>query len=148
MKNLFMFWVPMNIQKVLKVKLESGHHKVASRGMSWLVATKRFSDCLWKGNLMLMYCDLWPKEFKNWIVDRPTARDFTVFSLLLTWCAVSELEGKFCKIHKIQICIRVDRYHKTTRKTMTRTTANFLHFRCLRFSNLGTWDLKKKVIQL
>ena len=69
-----------------------------------------------------------------------------IFSLLLTWCAVSELEGKFCKIHKIQICIRVDRYDKTTRKTMTSlTTANFLHFRCLRFSNLGTWDLKKKL---
>ena len=35
-----------------------------------------FSDCLSRGNLMLMYCDLWPKEFK--IVDLPTASNFMV----------------------------------------------------------------------
>ena len=30
---------------------------------------------------MLMYCDLWPLAFDLWIVDRSTARDFTVYNL-------------------------------------------------------------------
>ena len=48
------------------------YHKVASRSTSQLVA---LSDCLWRGNLMLMYL---AKSFQNWMVDRSTARDFTL----------------------------------------------------------------------
>ena len=59
------------------------YHKVASSRLSRLVAHLHISDCLWRGNLKLMYCDLWPKEFKIWIVDQFTARNFTVcFSIV------------------------------------------------------------------
>ena len=30
-----------------------------------------------------MYCDLWPKVVQDWIVDRSTARNFTVFTYAL-----------------------------------------------------------------
>ena len=35
------------------------YRKVASSSLSWLVA---HLYCLWRGNLMLMYCDFWPKS--------------------------------------------------------------------------------------
>ena len=41
--------------------LKSFYHKVASSSLSWLV--KHFW-LLSKENLMVMHCDLWPKEFK------------------------------------------------------------------------------------
>ena len=34
------------------------------------------------GNLVLMYCDLWTKEFKIKIVDQSTARDFMLIALI------------------------------------------------------------------
>ena len=40
------------------------YHKVASRSTSRLVPHPRIFRLFMKGNLMLMYCDLWPKEFK------------------------------------------------------------------------------------
>ena len=33
-------------------------------------------------NLMLIYCDLWPKSYKIELVDQSTARDFTAIVLL------------------------------------------------------------------
>ena len=36
---------------------------------------------------MRMYCDLWPKSFKiEYVVDRSTARDFTVFRNMIVMC--------------------------------------------------------------
>ena len=77
-EKFFLVWVPMNIQKVLKVKLESDHHKVASRDMSRLVADKKIFRLFMKGK-----CDayvLWnlTKSFQDKIVDRSTARNFMV----------------------------------------------------------------------
>ena len=37
-----------------------------------------FSDCIRRGNLVLMYCKPLTQRVQNWIVDRSTARDFTV----------------------------------------------------------------------
>ena len=91
----------------------------------------------------------------NFIHSDKATKFCEIFTLLLTVYTVVKSKVRISQNFvasseymnfKIQICIRVDRYDKTTRKTMTSpTTANFLHFRCLRFSNLGTWDLKKKL---
>ena len=43
----------------------SVYRKVASSRLSWLVAHfKDFQTAYETGNLMFMYCDLWPKELK------------------------------------------------------------------------------------
>ena len=53
-----------------------------------------FSECLWRGNLILMWP--WAKSFQNWIVDRSTARNFTVLkynfrNVLVSLCRSSRL---------------------------------------------------------
>ena len=54
------------------------YRKVASSSMSWLVAHLRIFRMLMKGKFDAYV--LWPlaKKFQNWIVDRSTAREFTV----------------------------------------------------------------------
>ena len=40
------------------------YRKVSSRSTSWFVAHPSISEYLWRGNLMLMYCDFWLKFSK------------------------------------------------------------------------------------
>ena len=40
-----------------------------------------FSDCLWRGLLILMYCDLLTKKLIFWIVTHVRIRDYTVFRI-------------------------------------------------------------------
>ena len=55
------------------------YRKVASRSTSWLVARPRIFRPFMKGKFdPYVLCDLWPLTIDLWIVDRSTARDFTV----------------------------------------------------------------------
>ena len=72
-KNLYQS--PCNLKKVRQIL----YSKVAGSRLSWLVEHPSISDWLWRENLMLMYCDLWSKEFKiEYIVDQSNACDFTL----------------------------------------------------------------------
>ena len=59
--------------------------KVASSSLSWLVAHFQIFRRLTKGKFDAYV--LWPlaKKFQNWIVDRSTARNFTV-ACILSFC--------------------------------------------------------------
>ena len=48
----------------VQVGHESTYHRVASSRLTVLGSStfKDFWDCVWKGNLMLIYCNLWPKK--------------------------------------------------------------------------------------
>ena len=65
---------------------DTDYHKVAISSMSLLVAHLMIFRRLMKGKFDA--CVVWPlaKKFQNWIVDRSTARDFTVYSLNSTKC--------------------------------------------------------------
>ena len=52
--------------------------KVASSRLSWLVANPRIFRLFMKGNFDAYVLWLLDKMVQNWIVDRSTARDFTV----------------------------------------------------------------------
>ena len=43
---------------------------------------KDFQSVYEEGNLMLMYCDLWPNELKIEQLDRSTTRDFMVYHVI------------------------------------------------------------------
>ena len=47
---------------------------------------------------MLMNCDLWPKEFKSWIVNRSTARDFTIRNIWVHALSAENPELENCSL--------------------------------------------------
>ena len=75
---IFTQWIGKNMFAILKTFT---YRKVASSSMSRLVAHFQISRRLMKGKFDAYV--LWPlaKKFQNWIVDRSTARDFTVIDL-------------------------------------------------------------------
>ena len=52
------------VNQLLSVAQSISYRKVASSRLSWLVAHFHIFRLFMKGNLMLMYCDLWPKSSK------------------------------------------------------------------------------------
>ena len=59
------------------------YRKVASSGLSRLVAHFHIFRLFMKGNFDALYCDRLDKMDQNWIVDQSTARNFTVFRFIL-----------------------------------------------------------------
>ena len=68
-------------KKVDKFITNEMYRKVASSRLSRLVAHSRIFRLFTKGKFDAYV--VWPlaKKFQNWIVDRSTARDFTVYDL-------------------------------------------------------------------
>jgi hypothetical protein len=71
--------------------LKINYCKVANSSLSRLVAHFLIFKRLMKGKFNAYV--LWPlaKKFRNWIIDRSTARDFTVFLLLTSTAELLQL---------------------------------------------------------
>ena len=100
-------WILVNHAVVSKMarfhqhKYISTYPKVASSSMSRLVAHYQIFRRLmkWKFDVYV----LWPltKKFQNWIVDRSTARDFTVLKVLNTCDVSTTLSGE--AVHDLKV---------------------------------------------